>query len=709
MGVPGLLTLFKRRQQWCTNVRLKETKLVIDMTDEMYWFVKSRLLSGQENNSDKFGMSMVKYGQFVRQFIERLRSAKITPIIVYNGARLSEKLHGDIVSKARHLEKSARVRMYLMTQRGHPRHLDHQIIPSVACNVLKQIVNELQLETHQSTYEVYPLLVRLANENDCPVLTSHRDFIFANVRQGFLLFEEFDPTPRHHQLESEIASGKLYKHQLMLGQLSRPQCGPALYCLNVLLRPDFCGRYFEVVNRMFKMPSNLKFIRDNTEFVSNHRPKNQPWRVEYILNNWPSGLNDPDSVRRTFEQHAREVFTQTRERVLADYDALYLSFSDANDRDNIVNLLSEQLGPIVGLQDALTKRESTAPFITDILMGQTNIDRLRIEDLDTFRSTYSLADAVKLLLMNRGGNRRQAELPQPHSPPKSLKIIDRQRSQLRDRTLNSSQLVDDFEAPDQMLYEVFLFPSHVASPSLMRAFIRDSRQSAQQLMKISLAFKDEFAGMSEQIIVLLLLVKFATKLGFRDDYELPTRATSPTGRSRSPQPAATAAGSKSQSGSLTEKLRPIEAKYKKILPLYLDAMYNTIMYYCFKKGYLKERMEEAELLCNDQEGGFYAKVNVAVQEIESNKINKPSDVSNHYYLEIKHLNEMVNSALHAYMELNSFYNHPGAVLKLADYFDCPLIYKICHYMMQASRSNTSLLTIEKTDRLYSLLSDGYTS
>lgn len=722
MGVPGMNTLFKRRHRWYTNLRLKETKLVIDITDEMYWFTKARLLTGQEK-MDRFGMSMVAYGQFFKRFIDRLRQAKITPIIVYNGARLSELKYGPLVAKTKHLEKSTRIRLYKMRKWG-PRLLDDQVIPSIACNVLKQIVTELQLEAHQSTYEVYPLLVKLANENDCPVLTSHRDFILANVKRGFLLFEEFDQQQHgRHQLESEIDCPKLYEHKRMLTDLNiQPQNSPALYCLNVLLRPDFCGKYFEVLNRMFQMKYDLRFMQDNTEFIENYRRSKNPWarRVEFILSHWPNELTDVDSVRRMFENKVNEVYKNQKAEcdiAMRDYDALLTSFIDANDRDNISTLLPDHLGNIVSVQDALIRRESTAPFLTDCLMGQANIDRLRIEDVSTFRSTYSLADPVKLLLMNKG--RLQ-----------SLKVFDRQYSHLQWRDLKAmssldvQELVHGIEAPpDQMLYDVFLFPNQISSPSNLRAYIRDSRVRGQ-LMKVALAFRDREpnregppgSSLCEQLIVLLRLVVYGFKLGFRENYDLPALKRSDSGsKSKSPnstKPASPTAvksiGSlqasrSSQSGSLTEKLRPTEVKYRKIQLKYIEAVYNSFMYYCITRGYLIDRLDQHELLCDTDSGGFFAKVNLAKEEIESNKIDKPSDVTHNNYLEIKHLNEMLNSSIHAYMELNSLYNHPGVVLKPSDYFDCVQIYKICSYLLQTSKS--SLLEIEQSDRLYNLISD----
>lgn len=690
------------RSCW-THCVFKNQKIVVDVTDNMMWFFKKRLLVGHER-SDRLGMSMVDVGKCIRDFFESLLSAHLEPIVVYNGARLSEKTYGPSVSKRDHMAKSSQIRLYKMNRRG-AQSLEDEIVPDIACNAIKQVINDLKLETHQSTYEVYPMLRDLANRYNCPVITSHSDFILANVERGFMMFEDL----HYGAGMSELTCNRLYNHQAFLRCFRIPlQCSEAVYCLNVLLRPDFNGRHYRVINEIFKMRPNLKFLPDDTVFVHGRPGFRQNWLalLKQVLHNWPRELTDAGSVRRAFDQYATGLHSSSQKLIaLREYDALLESFSLSS--ENISSLVSREFTQSVDLQVALTRRESTAPFVMDILMSQTIIDRNRIEDLGILRSTHSLADPVRLVLMNRS---RQTG---------GLAIFDRQYNSMQNRTIRPASpttaagtpATNDIEAPDQMLYDAFSFPGQISSPPNLRAFIRESRQSANQLMKISLAFKEDSdrrgSSMCEQIIIVLLLVRFAARIGFQDNYDFPPPRSS---SSRSPPPAQLAAtksagnlqsaGSKSLSS--LDKLKSDDSKYKTILPHYIRAVYNSIMYYSFKKGYLKDRLEEAELLRNDVDGGFFAKVSLAHEEIDG-IFRRPADMSHRNYLQIKHLNEQLNSSLHAYVELNSLYNYPGPILSLADYYDCPLIYKICTNLMQSNRSN--LLTIEPTDRLYSLLSD----
>lgn len=669
MGIPATVKLLKQ-SRWSESLRLRDCKLIVDVTEAMYWFIKKPLFEEYPYRMDRFGFSMVAYGQFMRRFFERLRQAQVTPIVVYSGARLSHKA-GDLASKERYLEKSSRIRQYKLNRYGD--NLDDCIVPNLATNVIKQIIGELKLEAHQAAYEVYPLLAELANRHDCPVLTSHSDFILTNVRRGFILGEQFPHATEASRVPSEISVSELHLNRKMLTSYGLEKCGPALVALYTLLRQDFSGKYHKALNELFSyLPNNLKFIKDETLFRHGVRPTPQPFirRLEYILAHWPKQLTTVEAIRK---QLASTSYSSTE--LLREFDAIHASFSEPYDfAREITNMAPQLTSPqATSLQLALTQRESTALFCLDILMRQKLFNRGCLEDMETFRSTYSLADPTRKCIMTR-------------NQIYTLSLLDRQQDRLEWRNIAVANR-DTNEASElsrKRLVALFSFRSQIEDAEGMDRLIG--------CIRLGRALNGQYC---HELLVMLLIARYSLDNIASRSYDEQPRVSSQL----------TSAAS-SDSGPLAN-LDMQKVKYRLFQEYFLVAIYNCFMYYAFKHPEhsmlnLEALNQDPSLVDDAHDNSLLPKIRVACQEIESNRILNPDKLRPHY-IQIKHMIEAFNVGLQSYYELNALHEYPAVRLHLDRYYDGVLIFRLMDYLIKKN-GQTSLLQLTCETEVMELVS-----
>ena len=594
---------------------------------------------------DQYGFNMVEYGKFIRKFFLKLKGANVTPLVVYNGGRLSEQQFGPLCSKANFLDRSSHVRMMLLARNGS--RLDHRIFPELACNAIKQIINELDLEHHpvQSVYEVYPKLAELAEQNDCPVLTSHSDFILTNVRNGFILAEELNQI--NSSIEREIPIAHVYHNRLLLSQFQLERHGEALTSLYTLLRPDFSGTYYQELNRFFSFLSQGEQFRyDPAKFVPGFRPprgQQMKRRLQSIFQNWPKHLVSSEDVKT-------ELISQVggRSAMLRDYDAIHSSFTKRLDFEQAAPIPAHLMRQVT---NALTRNESSTTFLLDTLMNQTNFNRGTVEDVNIFRSTFSISDPVRKHLLDL-------------APRKWNELLDRQFSHLSKRVLAADGSFPADLVNEKVIYELFHFPSQVSSVSQMRTFIPG--------LRINKALS--LAGW-EQLLVLLLLARFGLRLAFSSSYDV-------------------SKGSKENLTPAVQAKSDVSPYSDRNRRRFFCAIYNCFIYYCYiNKMYLEmQNLETHESLIDDaNDKSVLPKIRIAANEVTSNRMKQPS-ITDSSYIEIKHMLEALNYSIHAYSEITSLYPDLTAKLKYTKFYDATLIFKMLRHLMAKNEHN--LIEIE---------------
>lgn len=605
---------------------LKDTKLVVDLNDPPYWFFKKRPVG--QARTDKFGTNLIDICNFFRLFINYLLQFNVQPIFVYSGARLNKAHNSDLATKARHLEYSTRVSMVVLNRYGAR---DFRMTPLIT-NALKQVINEFpQLpKPIQAQYETHPILHKLAEEYNCPVLTSHSEFILKNLRSGFILAEEF-PISQTTQSRG-ILIQNYYRNSLLLQHYRLENCGNALHSLFALLRPDVSGRYCDYLNTLLHLRgTELAIPFNDTTFVLGRPPirtRNLTRRMRRILETWPKHLSTTEQVRRELVNISGD-----NSRFLSDYDNIFRTFEECYDFS--LSIISDPLfvqpsalnnSQIHKVNQALVDRCATANFLVHLLMGQTQFDnQLTIEEFSTQRSSFAAADPVRSFIIGRFGIN-------------SVQVFDRQYDDVAFRTLYALPDAPNQPVGSRDLYTIFRFPDYIHNNEILSHRIID--------FQIKLALKDDYA---EQLVVLLRLTKYVFEL------------ESSFGRNS--------------------------------LEVLATATYNCFMFYMMQN--MNQRLNMYNLdndprLCDDSKDiNYLPSLRIAKTEIE--KLPQCNEY-NPNHRQFKHVIEMLNRSIQGYCEVNSLYEDIIFPLKITEYYNGPLIYRIMLKLVQTKASG--LLRLE---------------
>lgn len=656
MGISGTHGVLDQEQSLHENFVLKNTKLVIDLNDPPYWFIKKRMVA--QKRSDKFGTDLFELCQFFRSFIQVMLINKVEPIFVFSGVCLNKEYNSDRATKARHLEKSTRIQMLVLNRYGAR---DYKL-SHLFTNALKQVIKEFpQLpKPVQAQYETHPILQKLAEEYNCPVLTSHSEFIFKNIRTGFILLEDF-PVDLSSQSRG-ILINKYYRHQFLLQRYRLQNCSDALHTLFALLRPDVSGQYCRYINSFLCLQrTGLEIPHDETTFVQGRPPQrtgNLTRRLKHILENFHRlDLQTAEQVREKLV----EISGNDRQ-FLKDFDSIHdtfeirrdFSLSIISDREFIQSsaLNNRQIDKV---NDSLVERCATANFLVPLLQGQTLFDnQLNYEDFETSRSSYSMADPVRAFIMGRFGIGR-------------VDILDRQFSSVVFRSLYANPATPTEITSDRDIFRIFQFPEFVQTNQELKNYIIN--------FQINLALKENYAI---QLEVLLLLVRFIFQNAFKENLEK-DRSLKAKGTNQQPN-----------------DKQGIPMNYgRNGLILLGTATYNCFMFYMMH--YINEyspfnmhNLENHPSLCDDGKGiNFLPELRIAKGAMD--KLPPCSEfISN--YNKIKQVIEMLSWAIKGYCEVSSLYEYKTTPLNISKYYNPALIFKIMS-KMSASKAE-ELLRLE---------------
>lgn len=640
MGVPGTVGLLKRyHDQWGTRLELKNMPVVIDTTGALYWFVKKNLLHGHLP-MDRYGSSMVQLGQFYRELFRRLRERNCRPIVVHEGARKSEAKWGEVVSKHKFLERSSRSALRRLAANDF-NHLTQ--LPSLTLNCLKEIVIECGLgadQVHQASHEVYPVLVQLARQHNCPVLTSHSDFILMDVPAGFVWLERLQ-VPADSQ--TPFTCTQLHHSKLLDTFKLQPTHSDALKCLTILMRQDFSQEHYNAVNNVLQLRGALALTRVGNQGRNNGRIVGD--RLRHVLEHWPRDrFVSSEAVRAALASQTHSIM-----QLLRDYDALFDCYCNSSQPNDF--LASELAKSFAGsqdvagnqLQEALQQREVTCDFVANLTL--TNFNRTPIEDVRTYRSSFSIKDRAKQYLLQR-----------VRSQPR-LRLFDRRRDLMEFRNLAPiGELQSRLDC--DILFKLFHFDSNR----------RD--QVSQRLAKLWNLDKEN----SELLALVLLLARFGYRLALRDTYgnSESGRGVDPARERRSLTPMESSGSLGRASVSLTSdqaSQRLVAQSYSssEVKLKFFTAVANSFVYQAARLHQGDQSRQEipADIrLARDKIDGIL-KESPGVQANSSDK-----------YFTLKHLVEVLNEALNGYKELNSLYNYPGPNILVNKYYDATLVFRI---------------------------------
>lgn len=656
MGISGTRGVLEKVRSLHTNLRLTDTKLVVDLTDPPYWFLKKRGLA--QRRTDKFGTDFCEIAQFFRSFIQVMLVNNVDPIFVFSGVCLNKNYHSDLATKARHLEKSTRIQMLVSNRYGSR---DYKL-NSLCTNVLKLVIKEFPHlpKPVQAQYEPHPILQKLAEEYNCPVLTSHSEFIFKNIRTGFILLEDF-PVDLAAQSRG-ILIPRYYRHQFLLQNYRLQNCSDALHTLYALLRPDVSGRYCKYINNFLRLQgTDLEIPFDDTTFVLGRPPRragNLTRRLMHILDTFQTlDVQTADQVRKKLV----EISGDDRQ-FLKDYDSIHdtfekrLDFSQSIKSDHeFVQRSALNNRQISKVNDSLVERCATANFLVPLLQGQTLFDnQLTYEDFSTSRSSYSMADPVRVFIMEQFGIGR-------------VEILDRQFSNVNFRSLYAIPATPTEVISDRDIFKIFQFPESLQTIQDLKKHITN--------FQINLALKESYVI---ELVLQLLLVRFVFHHAFKENLD----------RERL---------SKGTNNQQANDNRAITMNYGRDgLMLLGNAIYNCFMSCMMDRigedsPFNMNNLENHPSLCDDSKGiNFLPGLRLAKKAMDN---LPPCSEFHSDYIKFKQVVEMLNSAIKGYCEISSLYEHITPTLNISKYYNPAQMFKTMSKMSTTKAEN--LLRLER--------------
>lgn len=469
MGVPGMVGELKNNfHKYGRDYLLKNTNLVIDATHLPQWL---RYHETQLHPND-FGANMVQYEQFWTNFMKTLILCNVKIKIVYDGAPLNERKYGPVPSKSNFLRKSSDGRLAQLRRNGAG--LSHYILPSLALPIFKKVASSFgpAIEQFQATHESYPLVAELANRFGCPVLTNHSDFLLTDVYGGMIWSDKFDVK----RFQNESIPCHLFEHtRFIRGRNLERGVTTVLYAL---LRPDFNLKHSVVIARLIPNFANQRKARCKLESVLQWLANKSLFQIKSLLSNCGDG------------------------EFMKDFESIYMSYTEVIPFERTLPDPYNQLSN--ALLAKLKNGQADASLFMEII-GNTHFERCSIEDIRTTRSTFSMQDTIRSMLLRIVSTRLSSR--------DSMSIYDRQRDSMRLRELRD---IDDFFGNE--IEQTDLLEDSNTEDNVRKLFFKAFRINEENYINLLAKFRPMFNDeICELFATIVLLIGYAHSDAYRGD------------------------------------------------------------------------------------------------------------------------------------------------------------------------------------------------
>ncbi|XP_048882479.1 protein asteroid homolog 1-like [Brienomyrus brachyistius] len=177
MGVQGLYSYVMGRRDFFQEVKVHDTKLIIDGTNILYHLAFWPTLDLQH------GGDYDALADTIRFFFKALSICKIKPFVVLDGGKDYSGRKLDTVKQ--------RAQQKIKEAHNMSTGTKQEIMPLLIREVFKEVLSSLQVPFVQCMAEADREIASLANEWSCPVLTSDSDFFIFDLKRGCFPFKEF--------------------------------------------------------------------------------------------------------------------------------------------------------------------------------------------------------------------------------------------------------------------------------------------------------------------------------------------------------------------------------------------------------------------------------------------------------------------------------------------------------------------------------------
>nr|CAB3223848.1 protein asteroid homolog 1 [Phallusia mammillata] len=232
MGIRGLTGFVNDRQRFL----LKRSKVV-----DQYLIVDGKALLHflyHENSLDvRFGGSYMQFRQIVEEFLKRLQTCKIKPIVVFDGGCSKHKQN----TKLSRQQDNVQLACNIIQSHSKEEAQCNRLLPPMTGLVLCQTLSDLKIPFVYSDTDADRDIVALANLLGASVLSNDSDFYVLDVIHGYLPLSHFNwKEVFHDETQGQYMHGLRYHRKALLSTYKLDRAMPAF--LSILLGSDWLPR-----------------------------------------------------------------------------------------------------------------------------------------------------------------------------------------------------------------------------------------------------------------------------------------------------------------------------------------------------------------------------------------------------------------------------------------------------------------------------------
>ncbi|XP_038652487.1 protein asteroid homolog 1 [Scyliorhinus canicula] len=454
MGIHGLMTYIGENHTFFNNVKLQNTKIVIDGNN---LFHRLYFDSGLDL---KHGGEYDLFTDVICKFFEALSLCNITPYVVFDGGcDCTDKKFETIKQRAREKIQKARV-----ISRGG----GGMLLPLLSPEVFKQVLTHLQVPFVQCHSEADRDIVTLANRWACPVLTLDSDFCVFDLKAGYC--------PLNYLKWQNVITPKD-----LSGSYIPTQCfSIENFCNHFSLRNKALLPLFAVLNgNDYVNLSSLETFFARVHFHAKTATGRKNMRIQGLLN-WLSRFSDPKEaveniltyLKQNEHQEVRKVLYSLMDEYTESEVDLAKFFQSKDVRPHIPTALASKAPEWVCL--ALIKGE-LAPFLSDCLILKRTFLQTQVENVGRASSNRCSLHIRQVMY----GLLRHTSEPGPDLTSNLL------NSMLAEQEHSKVHCVEEFDRYDQTLRKTSV-------RVVLKGFDSNEIYSLQRLPEISMSGRINF-------------------------------------------------------------------------------------------------------------------------------------------------------------------------------------------------------------------------
>ncbi|PIO03587.1 hypothetical protein AB205_0191260 [Aquarana catesbeiana] len=177
MGIQGLMSFVGSNRNFCNNVQMRNTKLIIDgnnLYHKLYFDSGLDLVHGGD---------YAAFTDILNKFFESLAVCNIEAYVVFDGGcDISDK---KLETQKERFKEKIRMAANLSTGKGG------SVLPLLIREVFLQVLKKMNVPFVQCFAEADKEIVALANLWNCPVLTFDSDFCIFEIKAGYCPLNSF--------------------------------------------------------------------------------------------------------------------------------------------------------------------------------------------------------------------------------------------------------------------------------------------------------------------------------------------------------------------------------------------------------------------------------------------------------------------------------------------------------------------------------------